>query len=136
MAQVFQMARRARTYSRNRGAGGLQGTEKRRSLWPFTWGPRPSRRRPLLKPCRSQARLAVIMGLRGKAMATLVPSSRVVVWSAAEEEGEEGVVGGLLGDDAVVADGFGELGVGGGGGEVGSEFGFNAHVCSVLNQSS
>ena len=44
----------------------------------------------MLKPCRSQARLAVIMGLRGKAMATLVPSSRVVVWSAARRRGKKG----------------------------------------------
>src|SRR3546814_9082373 len=66
------MARSASTYSFSRGAGGDQGTEKRRSLWPFTCEPSPSVKRPCLVSCRSQDGFAQTIWLRGNAIATLV----------------------------------------------------------------
>ena len=71
--------------------------------------------------------LAVIMGLRGKAMATLVARSRVEVCSGGEEEWEEGVVRGLLGGESVEAERLRAAGVVGGGVEVGGELGLDAH---------
>ena len=66
------------------------------------------------------------MGLRGKAMATLVASVRVGSVLGGEEEREEGVVGGLLGGEAVVTE---RLGVACPGGEIGEagESSFDAH---------
>ena len=37
-----------------RGAGGVHGTEKRRSLWPRTCEPSPTTKRPPVEPARSQ----------------------------------------------------------------------------------
>ena len=66
-----------------RGAGGTQGTLKRRWLWPFTWLPRPRAKRPLLSCWMSHACMASTMGTRGKAMVTEVAiSSRSVAFAA------------------------------------------------------
>ena len=59
-----------------RGAGGVHGTEKRRSLWARTWLPMPKvTRDPPKLEARSQPTLATAMGERAKAMATPVCSS-------------------------------------------------------------
>ena len=60
---------------------------KRRSLWPFTWLPRPSTKRPAELACRSQALLAITVGLRGKATAIEGVSSTRCVASAARASG-------------------------------------------------
>jgi hypothetical protein len=69
------MTRSAWTYSRMRGAGGVHGTEKRRSLWALTCEPSPTVNRPPVAPARSQLTLATAIGERAKAIATLVCSS-------------------------------------------------------------
>ena len=56
------------------GPGDSNFTEKRRSLWAFTWVPRPRAKRPPEAFCRSHAVWAVIIGLREKTVAMLVPS--------------------------------------------------------------
>src|SRR3546814_1280435 len=61
------MARRLSPYSRIRGCGGVHGTLKRRSLWPFTWLPMPRWKRPPLAAWMSRLMLATTIGLRGKA---------------------------------------------------------------------
>ena len=66
------MARNAWTYSRMRGAGGVHGTEKRRSLWALTCEPNPTTNRPPVAPARSHPTLATAIGERAKAIATLV----------------------------------------------------------------
>ena len=58
-----------------RGAGGVHGTEKRRSLWPRTCDPRPITKRPPVEPARSQPTSATAIGVRAKAIATLVCNS-------------------------------------------------------------
>ena len=69
-----------------RGAGGTQGTLKRRWLWPFTWLPRPREKRPLLRCWMSQACMARTIGTRGNAMVTEVAiSSRSVAFAASIE---------------------------------------------------
>ena len=60
---------------------------KRRSLWPFTWLPRPSTKRPREFACRSQACDASTVGLRGNATATDGVSSTRSVASAATASG-------------------------------------------------
>ena len=60
---------------------------KRRSLWPFTWLPRPSTKRPRELACRSQACDASTVGLRGNATATDGVSSTRSVASAAIASG-------------------------------------------------
>src|ERR1700720_3722096 len=60
---------------------------KRRSLWPLTWLPRPSTKRPFELACRSQAWLAITVGLRGKATAIDGVSSMRSVASAAKASG-------------------------------------------------
>src|SRR5437762_4546713 len=60
---------------------------KRRSLCPLTWLPRPSTNRPLELACRSQAWLAITVGLRGKATAIDGVSSTRSVASAANASG-------------------------------------------------
>src|SRR3546814_10548373 len=84
------MARSASTYSFSRGAGGDQGTEKRRSLWPFTCEPSPSVKRPWLVSCRSQEAFATTIGLRGNAIATLVASRSLSVVTADTASGRNG----------------------------------------------
>jgi hypothetical protein len=69
----------ASMYSRIHGPGGDQFMPKRRWMCPLTWDPNPSVKRPLESFCNDHALIAVIVGLRGKAIATLVASlSRVV----------------------------------------------------------
>ena len=58
-----------------RSTGRPQGIEKRRSMWGFTWVPRPSRNRPPVKEARSQADWATTIGDRANATATEVPTS-------------------------------------------------------------
>src|SRR5271165_114154 len=60
---------------------------KRRSLWPLTWLPRPRTNRPFELACRSQAWLAITVGLRGKATAIDGVSSMRSVASAANASG-------------------------------------------------
>ena len=72
--QQSQMVRRARIASAILGPGDSHFTEKRRSLWPLTWVPSPSVKRPPEAFCRSQAMCAVIIGLRENTVAILVPS--------------------------------------------------------------
>src|SRR4030067_2646066 len=84
------MARRARTASAILGPGDSNLTEKRRSLWALPWVPSPSRKRPPEAFWRSQAIMAVIMGLREKTVAMLVPSLIVDVTVAATASGREG----------------------------------------------
>ena len=90
MAQVFQMARIACTYSAMRGAGADHGTLNRRSLCPFTWLPRPSTNRPFEAACRSHAVEADTIGLRGNEMATLVASRTRSLCTAAIPSGMNG----------------------------------------------
>src|SRR3989440_325250 len=59
----------------------------RRSLWPLTWLPSPSTNRPFEFACRSQAWLAITVGLRGKATAIDGVSSIRSVASAANASG-------------------------------------------------
>jgi hypothetical protein len=59
----------------------------RRSLWPLTWLPSPSTNRPFEFACRSQAWLAMTVGLRGKATAIDGVSSIRSVASAAKASG-------------------------------------------------
>ena len=84
------MARIASTYSAMRGAGCTQGTLKRRSLCARTWVPSPSTNRPCDCAFRSQACWAVIIGLRGKEIATDVASCSRSVASAAIASGANG----------------------------------------------
>jgi len=78
--QQSQTARTALTYSRIHGAAGVQGMPKRRSIWAFTCVPRPKVKWPRDSFCSVHA---VTVGLRGKAIATDVPSFWVrVVWAA------------------------------------------------------
>ncbi len=56
------------------GPGDSNFTEKRRSLWAFTWVPSPSAKRPPEAFWRSHAVWAVIIGLRENTVAMLVPS--------------------------------------------------------------
>ncbi|HEY1430839.1 MAG TPA: hypothetical protein VGF39_04310 [Stellaceae bacterium] len=58
-----------------RGAGGVHGTEKRRSLWALTCEPKPTIKRPPVAPARSQPTLATAIGVRANAIATLVCNS-------------------------------------------------------------
>ena len=58
-----------------RGAGGVHGTEKRRSLWARTCEPRPTTKRPAVDPARSQPTCATAIGVRAKEIATPVWSS-------------------------------------------------------------
>ena len=85
------MARRAITYSRIRGAGGVQSMLKRRTMCPFTWLPRPRTNRPPDCACRSQAMYAMSMGLRAKARAMEVRRSMREVCSAANTRGKKGL---------------------------------------------
>ena len=89
-AQQAQIARSDWTYSFRRGAGADHGTEKRRSLWPFTWLPRPSTKRPFDAACRSHDASATTIGLRGKAMATPVASCTRSVVVVAMASGRNG----------------------------------------------
>src|SRR2546426_7302329 len=84
------MARMARTASAILGPGDSNLTEKRRSLCALTWVPRPSMKRPPEAFWRSQAIMAVIMGLREKTVAVLVPSLSLPVTEAATAEGRNG----------------------------------------------
>src|ERR1700730_4015670 len=59
----------------------------RRSLWPLTWLPRPSTNRPFEFACRSQAWLAMTVGLRGNATAIEGVSSIRSVARAARASG-------------------------------------------------
>jgi len=56
-------------------------------LWPLTWLPRPSTNRPFELACRSQAWLAITVGLRGKATAIDGVSSMRSVANAAKASG-------------------------------------------------
>ena len=58
-----------------RGAGGVQATEKRRSLCARTWMPSPTTNRPPVEPAMSQPTSATAIGVRAKAIATPVWSS-------------------------------------------------------------
>ena len=58
-----------------RGAGGVHGTEKRRSLCALTCEPRPMTKRPPKEPAMSQPSSATAIGVRAKAIATPVWSS-------------------------------------------------------------
>ena len=58
-----------------RGAGGVHGTEKRRSLCARTCEPKPTTKRPPVEPARSQPTLATAIGVRAKAIATPVCNS-------------------------------------------------------------
>jgi hypothetical protein len=78
-----QIARRASTYSRMRAAGRLHGMEKRRTMCGRTWVPSPSTNRPADSSWMSLAVYASAIGLRAKAMATLVPNSTRCVAPAA-----------------------------------------------------
>ena len=52
-------------------------------MWPRTWLPSPSTKRPPESFWIVHADMAVIVGLRGKAIATaVVRRSRVVAWAA------------------------------------------------------
>jgi hypothetical protein len=68
------MARMPRMASAILGPGDSNFTEKRRSLWAFTWVPSPRVKRPPEAFWRSQAVWAVIIGLRENTVAMLVPS--------------------------------------------------------------
>ena len=72
------------------GAGDSNFTEKRRSLCALTWVPRPSVKRPPEAFCRSHAMWAVIIGLREKTVAILVPSLMRDVTVAATPSGRYG----------------------------------------------
>ena len=74
-----------------RGIGGVHAMPKRRSLCVFTCDPIPSMKRPFDAFCRSQALCAVIVGERGNAMATAVPSWTRSVASAAAASGKKGL---------------------------------------------
>ena len=52
-------------------------------MWPLTCGPSPSVNRPFDSFCSVHALIAVIVGLRGNAIATAVPRPSVVVACAA-----------------------------------------------------
>src|SRR5690348_1706775 len=69
-----------------RGPGWSAATPKRAvSVGPI-WLPRPTTKRPPLQRPRSQAAVAVTVGDRAKATATLVPTSmRSVAWTAAAD---------------------------------------------------
>ena len=78
------MARTAPTYSSIRSMGASHGTENRPSMFCLIWVPRPSPNRPPDRACKSQAAMAVTIGLRGKATTTAVDTRRLVVWSRAK----------------------------------------------------
>ena len=84
------MWRSASTSSRSRGAGASQGTENRRTLCARTCVPSPSTKRPRLARCRSQAVIAVTIGLRVNAVAIAVPSVTRSVDTAAAASGRNG----------------------------------------------
>ena len=73
-----------------RGPGESYLTEKRRSLCPFTWEPRPRMKRPPEALARSHEMWASTMGLRGKATAIEVPSLIRSVTVAAAASGRNG----------------------------------------------
>ncbi len=73
-----------------RRTGWLHGIPKRFSMCGWIWVPKPRMNRPREYACRSQPRLASVMGLRAKATAMLVPSSILVVCSAANVNGRKG----------------------------------------------
>src|SRR5215472_7371591 len=67
-----------------RGPGWSASTPNRAASVGPTWLPRPRTNRPPLHRPRSQAAVAVAVGERAKATATLVPTStRSVAWTAA-----------------------------------------------------
>ena len=78
-----------------RAAGCDHGIEKRFSMWGFICEPSPSMNRPFEYSWRSLATVAIDSGLRAKATAIPVPSSRCSVCSAGEQQREERVVSGL-----------------------------------------
>jgi hypothetical protein len=80
----------ARTISRIRGAGWLQGIENRFVMCGLIWLPRPSTKRPPEYACRSQPTWARSIGFRAKATAIDVPSSISSVCSAARSRGKNG----------------------------------------------
>src|SRR4029453_15157751 len=84
------MARIARTASAIFGPGDSNFTEKRRSLWAFTWVPRPSVKRPCDAFCKSPAIIAVTIGLRENTVAMLVPRRIREVALAATARGRNG----------------------------------------------
>src|SRR5215469_18653167 len=88
--QQSQMARKPRMASAIFGPGDSHFTEKRRSLCPLTWVPRPSVKRPADAFCRSHAMWAVIIGLLEKAVAMLVPSLMRDVLVAETASGRNG----------------------------------------------
>ncbi|CAB4814074.1 unannotated protein [freshwater metagenome] len=63
---------------------------KRLVMCGLIWLPRPITKRPLEKLCKSQPVLARVIGLRANATAIDVPSSSVVVCSAASNKGKNG----------------------------------------------
>ena len=88
--QHDQISRSASTNSRMRGTGRLHGMLKRFSMCGLICEPRPRMNRPFEYACRSQPTLATVIGLRANATAMLVPSSIVVVCSAASTSGRNG----------------------------------------------
>ena len=84
------MARIAEMNSRMRGAGCDHGIEKRFSMCGLIWLPRPRMNRPFENGCRSFAVWASVIGLRAKATAIDVPSSRRSVCSAPSRQARNG----------------------------------------------
>jgi hypothetical protein len=76
--------------SRMRGAGWLHSIENRLVMCGLIWLPRPRMKRPFENACRSQPTFASVIGLRANATAIEVPSSSVVVCSAARRSGKNG----------------------------------------------
>jgi len=72
------------------GPGDSNFTEKRRSLWALTCVPSPRVNRPSEALARSHAMCAVIIGLREKTVAMLVPSLIRDVQVAARASGKYG----------------------------------------------
>jgi len=73
-----------------RGAGWLQGIEKRLVMCGLIWLPRPRTKRPSENVWRSHPRWASSIGLRAKATAIDVPISTSDVCSAASSSGRNG----------------------------------------------
>src|SRR5215217_5047583 len=80
----------ARIISRMRAAGWLHSIEKRFVMCGLIWLPSPRMKRPCDAICRSHAVLASVIGLRAKATAIDVPSSRFDVASEAGTSGRNG----------------------------------------------
>ena len=92
VCQAFQTWRRAWTYSRIRGAGADQFIPKRRTMWPRTWLPSPSVKRPPDIACKIPSRCRRHpWGLRANARAMEVRRSTFWVCSAAMARGRKGL---------------------------------------------